>query len=200
VAADSITLFAGLPAAWQTKLAERLGPAHVLSSRLDERGGAGLPVVCLHHDDTGEDVLPIDNVNTAIIGALAAPQAESLESAMTALEAAVDLNAVQPIQELTAIARGMLEQQSGQILVVTYDPRVLTAPHDAPTRGSARGIFTYCESLRPAFKLRGIRLGVLLLAPRKPGPWDLVAHTDAVVAAIADCLRKSTLQRKLTLT
>lgn len=199
MAADPITLFAGLPAAWQSKLSQRLGPAHVLSSRLDERGGAGLPVICLHHNESGDDVRTIENVTTAVIGALAAPQAESLEAAMTALEAAVDLNAVQPIQELTAIARGMLAQQAGRMLVVTYDPRALTAPHDAPTRASARGIFAYCESLRPAFKLRGIHLGLLLLAPRKPGPWDLVAYTDAVVPAIADCLQKSTLQRKLTI-
>ena len=196
---ETKTLFAALPPAWQQALVERLGPASLLSSREHEFGGAGLPTVRLHPDDTGHDVSPLDGITTAVIGALAAPRADSLETALTALEAAVDLNDAQPIQELAAITRGMLEQKHGRMMVVTYDPRALKAPQDAPTRGSARGIFAYCESLRPALKLRGIHLSILLLAPRTPSPWDLSLSTASVVNAIVDGLNQATLQRTLKL-
>lgn len=199
VPVESPTIFAAIPPAWQQALVERLGPASLLSSREHEFGGAGLPTVRLQPDDTGKDVLPLDGITTAVIGALTAPRADSLDAALTALEAAVDLNNIQPIQELAAITRGMLTQQRGRIMVVTYDPRALTAPQDAPARGSARGIFAYCESLRPALKLRGIHLSLLLLAPRTPSPWDLSLSTAAVVHAIVEDLEKATLQRTLKL-
>lgn len=197
---DTKTLLAALPPAWQLALAQRLGPSSLLSSREYEFGGAGLPTVRLQPDDSGNDVLPLEGITTAVIGALAAPRAESLDAALTALEAAVDLNNLQPIQELAAITRGMLAQKHGRIMVVTYDPRALTAPQDAPARGSSRGIFAYCESLRPALKLRGIQLSLLLLAPRTPSPWDWSLSTTAVVNAIVDGLDKATLQRTLKLT
>lgn len=198
--ADSMTVLAGLPPAWQTALAHRFEFCCYLRSAFDEPIGDGLRAIDLTTDEAGDDKLPVAGVTTAIVGALAAPRTESLKTALLALEIAVTQNDFHPIRQLTAVTREMLAHQAGKIVVVTYDPRALTAPEDAPARGSARGILAYCESLRPALKQRGIQLGLLLLSPRRPSPWDLTASTDSVVAAITGCLQTATLQRQLAIT
>lgn len=138
-------------------------------------------------------------VTTAVIGAIAAPKASSLESMLTALETAVAENDLGPQRLLAALIQRLLPRQSGRILLITYDPRSITHPMMAAARGSARGIFTYMESLRPALKLRGISAGMLLLTPKNHHDENLAANASLVAKAAAECLQNATLQRTLKL-
>lgn len=137
------------------------------------------------------------SVITAVVAALQAPRAASLNDALSALETAVAGNDLGPQRLLASLIPRMIARQSGRILLVTYDPRSITHPEDAAARGSARGIFTYMESLRPALKLRGITAGMLLLAPSSGGTGDLTAYAEQVASAAAECVQKATLQRVL---
>jgi short-subunit dehydrogenase len=181
--ADSTILLAGLPDAWQTAFASGFAANNT-------------KVVTVNNGDLGALAEP-QNITTAIIGAVHAPAATSLEDALSKLEEAVEQNDFHSINLMTAIAEGMMSRRAGHILLITFDPRALKSPQDAPARGSARGILTYFESLRPAFKQRGVNVGMLLLSTSNPSQWDPAAKADAVVSAAMDCLKQATLQRTM---
>ncbi len=199
-------LLTGIPEAWmpafartlsspgQSIAALRIGDQHFAENGrlISVKPGWGDVAEALDRDEADNPA-----VTTAVMGALSAPSVSSLTDALAALDVAVTENDLGPQRLLAALAQRMMPRQSGRILLVTYDPRSITRPQDAATRGSARGIFTYLESLRPALKLRGITVGMLLLAPKNREHWNMAASAEPIAAAAAECLRKGTLQRVL---
>lgn len=200
----STTLLAGLPETWMETFAQSLSSPNesiaALSSGSSPIVSNVRPItVAPGWTDAAEALARYQQdhppVTTAVIASLSAPVATSLPDALTALETAVAENDLAPQQLLAALIQSMLLRQSGRILLVTYDPRSIPQPEDAAVRGSARGIFTYLESLRPALKRRGISAGMLLIAPVHRARWDMAASAKTMATAAADCLHNATLQR-----
>jgi short-subunit dehydrogenase len=183
-AASPITLLVGLLEVWMIELA-RSGPELLPQRSLDWTNAL---------DQLRGDGAPI---GTAIIGALAAPVAQSLDDSQQALEAAVEANVFGPQQLLAALLPEMMARRSGRVLLVTWNPASQSRPQDAAARGSARGVLTYLESLRPALRQRGIIAGTLLISPRRMETWDAVAVAAPVAAAMRQCLQNGTPQRVL---
>ncbi len=203
-ATPSTTLLAGLPEGWLTAFATALspwGPSVAVLKDGDQRTAHGVRAIPVQRgwsdvtEALARDQTDHPPVTTAVIGALSSPTISSLTEALAALETAVTENDLGPQQLLATLIQSMLPRQSGRILLVTYDPRSMTRPQDAAIRGSARGIFTYLESLRPALQRRGISAGMLLISPMQRDNWDLSTSAEAIAAATAECLRKGTLQR-----
>ena len=200
----STTLLAGLPEAWTPAFVRALSTPNQSIAELTQghrHATENCRLISASPGWTGaaesldRDEVDHSPVATAVIGALTAPSVPSLAEMLAALETAVVENDLGPQRLLATLIQRMMPRQSGRILLVTYDPRSITRPEDAAIRGSARGIFTYLESLRPALKRRGITAGMLLISPARREQWDMSASADAVASATAECLRKETLQR-----
>ncbi len=201
---SATTLLAGLPAAWMPAFVttfSALGHSVAELTTVDCHFVEGARAIPVSYGGTdvaealARDQAEQSPVTTAVIGALSAPTASSLEDALGSLETAVGENALAPLQLMAALIESMLLRQAGRMLLVTYDPRSMTHPNDAAIRSSSRGIFTYLESLRPALQRRGISAGMLLIAPRQRDRWEMSASAEVMAAAAAECLRKGTLQR-----
>lgn len=205
---SSTTLLAGMPGSWTPAFVTALAtPGHAFATlKADNETIVDslrtIPVASGWTDI--ETALTRDRethppIATAVIGALATPQATSLMEALNALETAVVQNDNGPMQLIAALLQTMLPQQSGRIVIVTFDPRSITKPDDAAIRGSSRGILTYLESLRPALKRRGIAAGLLLISPTQRHHWHAATNAALVAHAVAECLQKATLQRVIKL-
>uniref|UniRef100_A0A7C2K2N5 SDR family NAD(P)-dependent oxidoreductase n=1 Tax=Schlesneria paludicola TaxID=360056 RepID=A0A7C2K2N5_9PLAN len=207
--ADSpVLLTAGLPASWTAELARAgAGVSELLVHLAEDQspaidGSRAVPVAA-DWSNASQAVGQIRELGagiaTAIVGALAAPRASSLDAAQQAIEAAVAQNDLAPTRLLAALLPEMMARGAGRLLLVTWNPASQTLPEFAAARGSARGILTYLESLRPALKKRGIVAGVLLLAPRQMNAWNPASAAAPVVAAVQQCLQQGTPQRILKL-
>lgn len=186
-AADSVSLLVGLPEAWSADLSQNgtdLGQKRVVS----------------WEDST--DVLEGirkegSTVTTAILAAIASPQATSLNDAQDALESAVSANVLAPQRLLSTLLPEMIARKTGRLVLVTMDPASQCRPEDAAVRASIRGIVTYFESLRPALRKRGVVVGTLLVSSRNADFANSAVHADTISAAVRQCLRNGTPQRIL---
>lgn len=186
-AAGSVSLLVGLPESWTADLS---------------RSGTDLRQQRVASWEESTDVLKGirtdgSTVGTAVLAAIAAPRATSLNDSQDALEAAVSANVLVPQRLLSALLPEMIARKSGRLVLVTMDPASQSRPEEAAVRASVRGIVTYFESLRPALRKRGVVVGTLLVSSRNADLANSAVSADTISAAIRQCLRNGTPQRIL---
>jgi short-subunit dehydrogenase len=186
-AAGSVSLLVGLPESWTADLS---------------RSGTDLRQQRVASWEESTDVLKGirtdgSTVGTAVLAAIAAPRATSLNDSQDALEAAVSANVLVPQRLLSALLPEMIARKSGRLVLVTMDPASQSRPEEAAVRASVRGIVTYFESLRPALRKRGVVVGTLLVSSRNADLANSAGSADTISAAIRQCLRNGTPQRIL---
>jgi len=139
------------------------------------------------------------SVSALILGALVTPAVQSLEQGCAALEAAVAGNSMTPIRILSAFLPELIQQRSGRVIVVSFDPSTLRRPEDAAVRGTAKGIVTYLESLRPALALRGVIASTLFLRLNSTADWNPQQFGPVIGREISKLLARPVRERTLRL-
>lgn len=138
-------------------------------------------------------------ISTLILGALVTPAVQSLEQGCAALDVAVAGNSLAPIRILSAFLPDLMQQKSGRVILVSFDPLSLKRPEDAALRGTAKGIATYLESLRPALALRGVIASTLFLRMTSAAAWNPEEFGPTIGREIAKLLTKPVRERTLRL-
>lgn len=186
-AADSVSLLVGLPESWAADFSRR-------GTELQQQRAVSW-------DESTDALHEIRRegrtVGTAILAAIAAPRATSLNDSQEALEAAVSANVLAPQRLLSNLLPEMIARKTGRLVLVTMDPASQSRPEEAAMRASVRGIVTYFESLRPALRKRGVVVGTLLVSSRSADLANSAVNADTITAAVRQCLRNGTPQRIL---